>query len=232
MSETVDPLLRLEAALPHLQGAVNQQHLGKALSAAAAACADMPQKIERLGALSTTFSRLPGYLSQRAGDIADPIEMILDLGETMESAAEVPHLEAIVRDVKRLDAALSTLHRSALTLTDAYAREHVAPLSALERLLRHLGREEVASAIGQLRLLASGLPSAGLSLPEKLKALQDARDALSSDLTRLASDSEVDAFLTGFATKGSVTLSLVTRKVLDWLADQSALDQFTVQPID
>ena len=231
MSETVDPLLRLEAALPLLQGAVDQQHLGNALSVATTACADVPRKTERLRSLASTFARLPEYLSQRKGDILDSADMILDLGKSMESASEIQHLETIVREVKRLDSALSTLHRSALALTEVYAREHVAPLSALERLLRRLGREEVANAIGLLRAMDSGLPSAGLLLPEKVAALQDARDALSSDLTRLASDPEVDAFLTGFATKGSVTLSLVTRKVLDWLGDQSALDQFTVQPI-
>lgn len=232
MTEMTDPLLRLEAALPHLQGAVKQQHLGKALSAAATACAEVPQRIDRLTALGDTFALLPGYLAQRAGDIGDPLDIVLDLGETMESAAQVEDLEAIVRDVKRLDTALANLHRSAMTLTEFYARDHVAPLSALERLLRHLGRDEVANAIGQLRVMATGLPSAGLLLPDKLKALQEARNALTSDLTRLASDPEVDAFLTGFATKGSVTLSLVTKKVLEWLGDQSALDQFTVQPID
>jgi hypothetical protein len=231
MSETVDPLLRLEAALPLLKGAVEQQHLGKALSAATTACADVPRKSERLRSLASAFAQLPEYLSHREGDILDSVDMILDLGKTMESATEIQHLETIVRDVKRLDTALSTLHRSALALTEIYAREHVAPLSALERLLRRLGREEVANAIGLLRVMESGLPSAGLLLPEKVAALQLARDALSSDLTRLASDPEVDAFLTGFATKGSVTLSLVTGKVLEWLGDQSALDQFTVQPI-
>lgn len=232
MSETIDPLLRLETALPHLQGAVNQQHLGKALSAAVTACADVPQRIDRLKSLAETYALLPDYLGQRSGDIKDATETIFDLGERMESASEPDDLDTIARDVRRLDTPLSALHRSALMLADAYTREHIAPLGALERLLRHLGRVEVANAIGQLRAMASGLPSASLSLPEKLKALQDARDALTNDLTRLASDPEVDAFLTGFATKGSVKLSLVTRKVLDWLGDQSALDQFIVQPID
>ena len=232
MSEIVDPLVRLEAALPHLQGAVHQQHLGKALNNAIAACAEVPQRIERLNTLVQTYVLLPDYLAQRDADIADATETILDLGERMEGAAGPDDLEAIGRDVKRLDTALNILGRSAIMLTDAYARDHVAPLTALERLLRRLGRDDVANGIGQLRVMVSGMPSAGLALPERLKALQDARHALADDLTKLASDPEVDAFLTGFATRGSVTLSLVTRKVLDWLGDQAALDQFTVQPVD
>lgn len=231
MSETVDQLLRLEAALPLLKGAVEQQHLGKALSAAVIACEDVPRKLERLRSLASTIARLTEYLPQRADEILDSVDMILDLGKAMENASEIQHLESIVREVRSLDTALSSLHRSVLALTQFYAREHVAPLSALERLLRRLGREEVANAIEQLRVMESGLPSAGLLLPEKVAALQRERDALSSDLTRLASDPEVDAFLTGFATNGSVTLSLVTGKVLEWLGNQSALDQFTVQPI-
>ncbi|MEJ1156639.1 hypothetical protein [Prosthecomicrobium sp. N25] len=232
MSATTDPLLRLEAALPHLKGAVNQQHLGKALSAAVTACADVPQRLDRLKSLADTYALLPDYLGLRGADIKDATETILDLGERMESATQPEDLDAIVRDIKRLDASLNTLHRSAQMLTDAYARDHVAPLGALERLLRRLGRDQDANSIGQLRTIASSLPTAGRALPEKLKALQDARLALTSDLTRLASDPEVDAFLTGFATKGNVKLSLVTRKVLDWLGDKSALDQFIVQPLD
>lgn len=228
----MDPLDRLEAALPHLQGAVSQQHLGKALSLAVTATADMPQRIDRLKALGESCALLPQYIVQRAAEIKDAAETVLDLGETMEAASEPAHLEAVVRDVKRLEPAISALHRSVLALTDLYVRDHVLPLSALEKLLRRLGRDEVASAIAQLRVMSSGLASAGASLPDKLKALQDARAALTNDLTRLASDPEVDAFLTGFATRGSIRLSLVTPKVLAWLEEQGALDQFTVQPID
>jgi hypothetical protein len=232
MTEIADPLLRLEAALPQLQGAVSQQHLGKALGLAIAACAEVPQRIQRLESLVRAYALLPEYLGQRAADIADAAETILDLGERMESAASADDLDSIARDVKRLEGPINILGRSAVMLADAYARDHVAPLTALERLLKRLGRDDVSNAIGQLRLMAAGLASASLALPEKLEALQDARHALTNDLTRLASDPEVDAFLTGFATNGSVTLSLVTRNVLDWLGDQSALDQFTVQPVD
>lgn len=232
MNENFDPLDRLEAVLPHLQGAVNQQHLGKALEAAAIACADLPQRTQRLKALAASFALLPGYLGQRAADIGDATDTILDFGETMEGAAEIEDLEAIGRDVRRLDPALGMLHRSVIALAESYAREHIAPLSALERLLRRLNRDEVANAVSQLRVMDNGLASAGLLLPEKLKALQDAREALAQDLNRLSSDPEVDAFLTGFATSGSVTLSLVTKNVLNWLRDQSALDQFTVHSID
>lgn len=232
MTGTIDPLERLEAALPYLQGAVSQQHLGKALSLAVTASADVPQRIERLKALGESYALLPGYLIQRAAEIKEATETVLDLGETMEAASEPEHLEAVVRDVRRLEPAVSSLHRSVLALTELYTRDHVLPLSALEKLLRRLGRDEVANAIGQLRLMSSGLASAGVSLPDKLKALQEAREALTNDLTKLASDPEVDAFLTGFASKGSIKLSLVTPKVLVWLGEQAALDQFTVQPID
>ena len=232
MSQNFDPLLRLEDALPHLNSAVNQQHLGKALNAAVAACTEVPQKIERLKSIAATYALLCDFLPQRSEDIEDAAEIILDLGETMENVTEVDSLGSIVRDVRRLDTSLSTLHRSAIVLTEAYVREHVAPLSALERLLRRLGGTDVADAIGQLHLKASRLQFASALLPEKLKEVQDARHALATDLTRVASDPEVDAFLTGFAAKGNVTLSLVTTNVLDWLAEQSALDQFTVQSID
>lgn len=232
MNQTLDPLLRLEGALPHLNSAVNQRHLGKALNAAVAACTEVPQKIERLKSLADTYALLHDFLPQRAADIEDATDVVLDLGEAMESATEIADLEVIVRDVRRLDVSLSTLHRSAIMLVETYVREHVAPLSALERLLRRLGGNEVADAIGQLHLKASRLEFASVLLPEKLKEVQDARQALAHDLTRLASDPEVDAFLTGFATKGSVTLALVTKTVLDWLAEQAALDQFSVQSID
>ncbi|MDH4744205.1 hypothetical protein OMP43_09275 [Sphingomonas sp. CBMAI 2297] len=232
MTGTIDPLERLEAALPYLQGAVSQQHLGKALSLAVTASADVPQRIERLKALGESYALLPGYLIQRAAEIKEATETVLDLGETMEAASEPEHLEAVVRDVRRLEPAVSSLHRSVLALTELYTRDHVLPLSALEKLLRRLGRDEVANAIGQLWLMSSGLASAGVSLPDKLKALQEAREALTNDLTKLASDPEVDAFLTGFVSKGSIKLSLVTPKVLVWLGEQAALDQFTVQPID
>jgi hypothetical protein len=232
MTETIDPLERLEAALPHLRGAVGQQHLGKALSLAVTATADVPQRLERLKALGASYGLLPDYLLQRAAEIKEAAETVLDLGETMEAAFKPEDLEAVVRDVKRLEPAVNSLHRSVLTLTELYTRDHVLPLSALEKLLRRLGRDQVANAIGQLRLMSSGLATASVSLPDKLKALQDAREALSDDLTKLASDPEVDAFLTGFATKGSIKLSLVTPKVLAWLGEQGALDQFTVQPID
>lgn len=232
MSDAADPLVQLENALPQLQGAVEQQHLGKALAAASLASADVPQRIERLNALAAALALLPAYFHLRSTDIREAAEAILDLGETMESAASVEDLESITREVRKLDQFLGTLHRSALVLADAYAREHIAPLSALERLLHRLGRSEVASAVGELRRLENGLASAGVLLPVKLAALQEAREALARDLTRLASDPEVDRFLTGFAVKGSVTLTLVTKTVLDWLGEQSALDQFTVQPID
>ncbi|MEG8049004.1 hypothetical protein QP178_03550 [Sphingomonas aurantiaca] len=232
MTETIDPLERLEAALPNLRGAVSQQHLGKALSLAVTASADVPQQVERLKSLGESYALLPGYLLQRAAEIKEAAETILDFGETMAGASEPEQLEAVLRDVKWLDPSVKALNRSVFALTELYTRDHVLPLSALEKLLRRLGRDEVANAIGQLRLMSAGLASAGVSLPEKLKALQDAREALSTDLTKLASDPEVDAFLTGFATKGSIKLSLVTPKVLAWLGEQGALDQFTVQPID
>lgn len=232
MTETVDPLERLEAVLPHLRGAVSQQHLGKALSLAVTASANVPQQVERLKSLSECYALLPGYVLQRTAEIREAAETILDFGETMAGASESEQLEAILRDVKWLDPAVKALNRSVVALTELYARDHVLPLSALERLLRRLGRDEVANAIGQVRLMSAGLASAGVPLPEKLKALQDAREALSTDLTKLASDPEVDSFLTGFATKGSIKLSLVTPKVLAWLGEQGALDQFAVQPID
>ncbi|UUL82537.1 hypothetical protein [Sphingomonas qomolangmaensis] len=232
MTETMDPLERLEAALPHLRSAVSQQHLGKVLNLAVTASAEVPQRVERLKALSASYALLPGYVLQRATEIKEATETVLDLGETMEAASEPEHLEAVVRDVKRLEPAVNSLNRSVLALTELYTRDHVLPLSALEKLLRRLGRDEVANAIGRLRVMSSGLATASVSLPDKLKALQDAREALTNDLTELASDLEVDAFLTGFATKGSVKLSLVTPKVLAWLGEQGALDQFTVQPID
>jgi hypothetical protein len=232
MSDIVDPLVMLEEALPQLQGAVDQQDLGQALVAASTACTDMPLRIQRLNALSATLALLPNYLKQRAADIREANETILDLGETMDGAETVDDLESIAREARKLDPSLGALHRSALNLAEAYARDHIAPLSALERLLHRLGRTEVATAVGELRRMDSGLASAGLQLPTKLAALQEAREALARDLTTLASDPEVDAFLTGFAKNGSVTLTLVTKTVLDWLGEQSALDQFTVQPID
>ncbi len=233
MNEGVtDPLVRLEMALPNLQGAVDQQHLGNALSAAVAACGDMPQRIARLESLATALSLLPGYLSQRRADIKAAIEEILELGEAMEGAANPTDLDAIGKDVRKLDQQLSQIHRSALALVEAYSREFVAPLGALEKLLRKLGRDAVANAIAELTIIERGLASAGHALPDKLKQLLDARAALARDLTTLASDPEVDAFLTAFAKKGSVTLDVVTQRVLKWLADQSALDQFNVQAID
>ena len=232
MSDSVDPLVQLEEALPQLKGAVEQQHLGQALIAASSACTDLPQRIQRLNALSATLTLLTPYLAQRAADIREAAESILDLGETMASAETVEDLESIARDVRKLDPSLGAIHRSALNLADAYARDHIAPLSALERLLRRLGRTEVAAAVAELRRMEGGLVSAGLQLPVKLAALQEAREALAHDLTTLASDPEVDAFLTGFAKHGSVTLTLVTKTVLDWLGEQAALDQFIVQPID
>lgn len=232
MNQAIDPLVRLENTLPHLTTAVSQQHLGKALNGAVAACTDVPQKIERLKSLANTYVLLVEYLPQRAADIQGATDNILDLGETMENVSKIVDLESIERDVKRLDAALSTLHRSAMVMTENYVREHVAPLSALERLLRRLGGNDVANAISELHQKASRLEFASISLPEKLTEVKNARQSLASDLTRLASDPEVDAFLTGFATKGSVPLSLVTKNVIDWLGEQAALEQFTVQPVD
>lgn len=232
MSETADPLLRLEAALPDLQGAVKQQHLGTALGAAIVACEVMPLRLQRLTALIEVFAQLPDYLGPLTARIDDEAADILELGERMAGASDIADLEAIAREVRTLEHTLNRLHAIAIELAAAYAREYIVPLSALEKLLPRLGRADLASAIGRLRMIESGLKSAGNALPERLKSLQDARHALAQDLNRLASDPEVDGFLTGFATNGSVTLALVTKRVLDWLSDQSALDQFTVQPGD
>lgn len=228
----IDSLTRLEAALPLLQSAVDQQHLGKALTRASGATADMPRHIERLTALGATFVLLPDYLKGRALDIRGLAEDILDLGDAMKAAESSEDLDGIVRDAQKIDQFLSALHRAAVALAGVYCRDHVAPLRALEGLFGRMGRTDLADAVEQLYKKESALASAGNALPMKLAELQDARTSLASELTALASDPEVDAFLTSFARGGSVSLSLVTAKVLDWLGDQSALDQFTVNPID
>ncbi len=228
----VDSLTRLEAALPLLQSAVDQQHLGKALTRASGATADMPRHNERLAALGATLSLLPDYLDGRALDIRNVAEDILDLGDAMKAAESSDDLDDIVRDVRKIDQFLSALHRAAVALAGAYCRDNVAPLRALEGLFGRMGRTDLADAVDQLHKKESALAAAGNALPAKLAELQDARKSLASELTALASDPEVDAFLTSFARAGSVSLNLVTSKVLDWLADQSALDQFTVNAIE
>lgn len=228
----IDSLTRLEAALPLLQSAVDQQHLGKALTRASGATADMQRHIERLTALGATLALLPDYLDGRALDIRNVAEDILDLGDAMKAAESSDDLDDIVRDVRKIDQFLSALHRVAVALASAYCRDNVAPLRALEGLFGRMGRTDLADAVDQLHKKESALAAAGNALPAKLAELQDARKSLASELTALASDPEVDAFMTSFARVGSVSLSLVTAKVLDWLADQSALDQFTVNAID
>lgn len=228
----IDVLTRLEEALPLLQPAVDQQHLGKALTQASNATADMPRHIERLTALRATLALLPAYFDRRSADIRDVADDILDLGDMMHKAESADDLDRIIRDVRKMEQYLSILHRTVITLTEAYCRDHVAPLRALEGLFGRLGRADLVRAVEELRRQEAVLPSAGTMLPQKLAELQEARQSLASELTALASDPEVDIFLTSFARAGTVPLGLVTAKVLDWLADQSALDQFMVQPID
>jgi hypothetical protein len=226
-----DALSRLEDALPTLRDAVEREHLGKALNATLEACRDLPQRIDRLEALGSSIGLLSGYAGPRSDEIAAAVEQIEDLGELMSSAETIDDLDEITRNAKRLEQPLASLHRSTLAIAAGYSKDQIVPLAALERLLRTLNRGDIADAIARLRVMDAALPSAGTALPARLADLFDARAGLTADLTGLANGSEVDAFLTAFATRGTAPLEVVTPGVLDWLSERGALKEFVVQAL-
>lgn len=226
-----DALSRLEGTLPTLRNAVEREHLGKALQATLDACRDLPQRIDRLKALGTSIGLLREYAGSRSDEIAAAVEQIEDLGELMTCAETISDLDEITRSVQRLEPPLASLHRSTLAIAAGYSKDQIVPLAALERLLRSLDRSDIADAVGRLRAMDAALPSAGTSLPSRLAELFDARARLAADLTGLANGSEVDSFLTAFATHGTAPLDVVTPGVLDWLSERGALKQFVVQAL-
>jgi hypothetical protein len=225
---TADSVDRLEQYLPKLAVALEQQRLGHALEEVLSSAKGLEYHLNRFHALVSSAVILRDFMETRAVTITEVISDVEELGTSMASAADQASLLSLARYIPDVEKSISRFHREVLAMLERYTTRHIHPLIALGRLLDRMGAGTLGQKLQKLESEAAQVRSGPpLELPKRLESLDTRRIELLSELTALAKDPDVDAFLRALG-HGRTNLKLVTPTVLKWLADQGALDKFFV----
>jgi hypothetical protein len=231
MIESGDNLLDLEAAIPQLATALEQQHLGSALKRATEALVPIEYQISRFQALTTAAELLLDQLFSERSQLTEIIEDLEDVADLIGAAEDKTQLDLVAREFQRIVRAIASFHRIVLGGMERYTGAHLTWLGVLGKLLVRMGQNELGLNLQRLEEEARKLATNtnAQQLPAQIAAIKERRAQLQSEIKTLAKDPEVDAFLQTLG-RGHTLLSSVTPAVLAWLGEHNALDLFRVSP--
>jgi hypothetical protein len=227
--ESTDTLSALEAALPRVHAALERKRLGDALKRAVAVLQPFDAHLTNLNSLTRSSEILSEYVGPYASQIRTVLEEVEEIAEEMQEADSEIELNGLCHDYPALSARLiPRLNQSIGHMADRYVSENIRSLGTLGRLLAKIGEEELGSRLQKLERDAGELRHTPPSrLPPALESIEEQRRARQAELKELAGDPEVDQFLLALS-RGESSLKFVTPKVLDWLDQVDARDQFRI----
>lgn len=224
-----DNLVRLEEALPNLAAAQEQKRLGLALQQAQSALQAFEGQLAQFQFLGKATELLAEFLEPVRRDIEDVVDEVEELAAEMEEADSQHELYSISQSFPALaQKHIPRFHRAVLAMVGRYATKNISSLATLGKLLVKIGEKEVGEKLQKLETDVRRLEHvSAAALPGGIEAIETQRVATQAELTALAEDPEVDAFLMALS-RGQSSLTLVTPKVLVWLDKLNARDQFRV----
>jgi ABC-type transporter Mla subunit MlaD len=224
-----DNLARLEAALPKLAPALEQKHLGIALSQAQTALKPFEPQLRQLDALTDAAALLWEYLDLNRRDLEDIADELDELASEMEEASTQYELNGITKTFPNTASKhIPRYNRTVHAMVRRYSAKELSSLGALGRLLVKIGQSEIGHKLQKLETDAKRLEQTSPSaLAEGIRAIQAQKTTTQAEVTALAKEPEVDVFLSALS-RSQCSLGHVTPKVLEWLDRLGAREQFRV----
>ncbi len=224
-----DKLTALEELLPRVRAAVEHKRLGEALREAVTVLRPFETHLGQLNSLTSSCEILVDYVQHFARQIEPILHEIDEIAQEMKEANSEHELKGLIADYPTLSQRLIPRFNHAVgSMAERYVYENIRSLGTLGRLLTKIGEIEIGERLEKLEKDAAELThTAPSKLPPALESIERQRTARQAELKQLAGDPEVDEFLMALS-RGQSSLRLVTPKVLDWLDQIEARDQFQV----
>jgi len=228
-----DPLVELEQLLPQIAPAVERRHLGEILGQTVEKLRASDYVIKRFRAVlgisrTIDFKADPNQAAAESELITEGRNLASDL-ERAQTADDLRDIQAIYGEFAR---SLANVERQIRSHWSRIVQREFRPLISLGTLLERIGSaSELGKKLrrcGEEAIVIRESVSADVLHTEIIR-LRNLRASLDAERTTLSRDPEVDAFLNALA-EGKATLQMVTERVLVWLRQNDALNQFTVRP--
>jgi hypothetical protein len=228
-----DPLVELEQLLPQIAPAVERRRLGVILGQTAEKLRGSDYVIKRFRAV-LGISRTIDFKAD-PNQAAAENELITDgnnLASDLERAQTADDLRDIQTTYGEFAKSLANVERQLRSHWSRIVQREFRPLISVGTLLERIGSaSELGKKLRQCGEEATGIRESVSAdvLHTEIIRLRNLRASLDAERTTLSKDREVDAFLNALA-EGGATLQMVTERVLNWLQQNGALDQFIVRP--
>jgi len=225
MTDTLDDL---RALIPQLGPATERRALGERLSTLTALLRDAPAEFERLDAMLdlAAWTKFPGReLLEELEDAAAALASGLRSAQTPnELRTAQDQYGAFQRAMSRMVAQVA-LHWRTIVTRDYKPLIGFGELLSRVDALADLGERMQACGRDAMDSLGPARPQDLRSTVTRLSALADGLQAERAE--KLGTVPGVGEFLSAIGAQNA-TLAVVTKDVLDWLADNGGLDRFRV----
>jgi hypothetical protein len=230
----MDKLVALESLLEELPEAVARRRLGDRLAQSMNALRNADHQIDRINGI-LDLANLTSFGEKDAErEVLETLKKeAWEVGTELETASTEDSLRDAVYDYERsLQPALAAAERAVRSHWSAVANDKFRAIQLLGELLERIG---VAASLGE-RMQDCGrrgvsAHSAG-QLPEtvsRARSLLAELESLQEERSRVIGAGDVGRFINALA-EGRATLAMVTPEVGAWLAENEALERFTVAP--
>jgi hypothetical protein len=228
-----DQLQELETLLEHLPNAVERRRLGDRLNQSMESLRTSDYQIGRLKAVLELADLTEMTAGPQGQAIADLREEAFDVGDALEVASTDDELRDAVHQYK--EDLLRSLASCELVVRNQWkiiAAQRFRSLGALGVLLKRIGVEPELgaklAAAGERANRAGDLTPATAMCTE-VKSVLAEQEALQAERGDRLSEGPIGAFITALA-EHRATLEMITPEVQAWLAENHALDRFSVAP--